>query len=437
MSARPTPLLTAFGFGSERIGSGQEKARHWSQRIVVLLTFALPVAVCLYLGNIEPLATLGSVEFTQPDVIVILLFLVALIHSLKRGFHWLPKQIALPLGLFFSATLLSACFAQDKLRGFAAVIQMFEFVALIWAVSLVTSSKKCLAVIHFLLAVFIFESLVAIFQFVTGDPLPRGTFLVHQTYSMFMGAGAAVSFALFSSTASRTAKLAYFCIMLVLLFGALVGQERAPWLCFILSGLGIIYLAGKQRRKLFIGFVCAVIVAATLVLTIPDLRDQTMSRLAEAQNDSEQKNSLLSRLAIWGVALHLFQMHPILGVGPKNFIDYVPSFLSTQEMMGEDTIDPHNAWVGILAEGGLLGFVAYAYLIYTILRLGVRKVREPDFENVKPIVFAYLAYHFFWFGMSLQYFMKANGHLHFMMIGLLLGVQRGFDLKTSSQIREA
>jgi O-antigen ligase len=400
--------------------------------MVLLLTFALPVAVCLYLGNIEPLTTIGSVEFTQPDVIVILLFLVALIHSLRQGFHWLPKQIALPLGLFFLATLLSACFAQDKLRGFAAVIQMFEFVALMWAISLVTSFKRCLSVIHFLLAVFIFESLVSIFQFVTGDPLPRGTFLVHQTYSMFMGAGAAVSFALFSSASSRTAKLAYFCFMLVLLFGALVGQERAPWLCFILAGLGVIYLSGKQRRKLFIGFVCAMIIAATLVLTIPDLRDQTMSRLAEAQNDSEQKNSLLSRLAIWGVALHLFQMHPILGVGPKNFIDYVPSFLSTQEMMGEDTIDPHNAWVGILAEGGLLGFISYAYLSYAILRLGIGKLRDPVFENAKPIVLAYVAYHFFWFAMSYQYFMKANGHIHFMMIGVLLGVQKGVNQENLS-----
>lgn len=432
MNARSTPLLTAFGFRSIKTETQPQEGAESSQRFVMCVAYLIPVAVCLYLANIEPLSTVGTVEFTHPDVVVVALGLFVFLHSLWKGFYWLPKQLFLSLALYFAATFLSALLAQNKLRGVAALLQIIEFAVLMWSVSFLTSSKRCLSVIHFLLAVFVFESLVATFQFVIGDPLPRGTFMVHQTYSMFMGAGAALCFGMFSGLRSKGAKWGYFATMLILLFGAVLGQERAPWLAFVIAALAVIYLSGKQRKKLLLGFVCAVIVAVSLVISIPQLRERTVSRLAEAQTDSDQQNSLLVRLAVWGVALHLFAEHPVLGVGPKNFVDYVPSFLTTREMMGLEAADSHNIWLGILAEGGVLGFLTYVYLCYAIAALAIQKLRDPHYQqSLRPILLGYLGYHFFCFAMSYHYFTKAQGHLHFLMIGLLLGVERGVDLRTN------
>jgi O-antigen ligase len=101
-------------------------------------------------------------------------------------------------------------------------------------------------------------------------------------------------------------------------------------------------------------------------------------------------------------------------------------------MMGLEAADSHNIWIGILAEGGLLGFFTYLYLCYAIAFMGIRKLRDPKYQALRPILFGYLGYHFFCFAMSYHYFTKAQGHLHFLMIGLLLGIERGVNLKEAS-----
>lgn len=422
MSAtRSTPLLTAFGFGAAKTESRTMVAGEVSQRFVMVMACLMVVAVCIE----ERLATIDSVEVICQDVVLIPLLVIVFVRALWKGFHPLPKQIVVPLVFFFLATLASAVFAVDKLRAAAAIVQMFEFVGLMWCVSLITSAKRCLSIIHFMLAVFVVQSIVAAVQFVLDIPFPAGTFSAPMTFGMMMGAGAAVAFALFAAGNSRR-RWMYFTTMMVLLFGELLSLKRGPWIALVISALAVIFFAGGRRKLLLVVFLCTLALAVTFVVSLPDLRDAAVSRLAATDTD-EQHNTIEGRLAIWGVCLQLFVQHPILGVGPKNFETYAPSFLSYGET-GLLRIESHNVYVGILAEGGLLGFLAYIYFCYAIVALGVRKLRDPTFGPLRPLVMAYVGYHFYWLAMLYGYFIKAHGHLHFTVIGLLLGAQRGLEL---------
>ena len=418
MSSRSTPLLTAFGrYRPQEIGASLP-----FQSLLTFLGCLIPVAVCLYLMDIEPLFQVGDVEFTQPDLVLAVIVALVLGRALFTGLHPLPRIFVIPVSLFLLSTVLSGLNASDTLRAAAAVIQLLEFCSLAWCFTLVTSPKYFLRIIHTIFAVFIFETLVAISQFLAGDPLPRGTFAQHQEFAMYTSYAAAMAFALFANQDKVGTRWFYGVCMFMLLVGSLLGQERAPWVGFVFAGLAVSYYSGERRKRLLRGFAVTLLGAIILVASVPALREVTLSRLAEAGNDTEQSHSLLSRLALWGVAYEFFVSHPILGVGPKNYTSLIPHYLSVGEMMGADRLDPHNVWIQTLAEQGIVGFFTYVGLCFSILRLAIRGLRQHLPREIHGLWAAALAYHVFWITMSYHYFAKGAGHIHFMIIGLMLGM---------------
>src|SRR5260370_2899809 len=170
-------------------------------------------------------------------------------RALLAGFHPFRKILFLPILLLLISTLLSAVFAADQLRAAAAVVQVVEFAVFTWCFSLLTSTKSFLRIIHFTLAWFAFESLVATVQFLAGDPWPSGTFLVHQEYAMFTWFSAAIAFGLLSAEISRRRRVTYFLLLFLLLCGTLLGQERAPGLPVILCCAAVWYYSCEQRTR--------------------------------------------------------------------------------------------------------------------------------------------------------------------------------------------
>ena len=429
MPLESKPLLTAFGLNGQsrlacRVGSTME-------RFLVLAGFGMVVAALLYFSDVKPIFTVGSLEFTEPDFVVLVLVLVVVVRCLGKGFYGLSRRIAVPFACYFIATAISALTAGDKLRSLGALAQMLEFLALMWGMSLLTSYRSALRIIHFMLAAFVFESALAAWQFISmsGDPsfrFPHGTFLTNQKYSEFCGAAAALAYGLFIGTREKSMRLIYFLTMIVLLIGAVLGQERAPWLAFLVSGVLITFVSsrGRKRAGLALKFAAAILLVVLVVAAIPQVRDKVVSRIAEAESQKVSKNTLLSRLAVWAFAWQLFQAHPLLGVGPKNFMTLSPHFLTIEETGYVEGADPHNVWLANLAEGGVLGFVTYLSFCFGVIALAYNKLRRDDATHIRAMLLAYLAYNFFMITMSNYYFVKVEGHMHFLVLGLMLGLLR-------------
>jgi O-antigen ligase len=383
----------------------------------------------------EPLFQYHTVELTPPDLIAGLVVFVVFVRAIFRGFHSLPKMLLIPFIVFFFATGLSAIFAVDKIHAVAALFQELEFMALAWAFSIGTSAKTFLHIIHFLLGIFVFESLVGVGQFALGQGYPTGTFLVHQQYAFLTSVAALMAFALVSSETNRRRRLLYIIALSILLIGSLLGQERAPWLSFLVGGVAVAWYSGRKKRKrLLVGFGVTVLAAVLVVAAVPQLREVTTSRFAEAETDSYGQNSLLSRFLVWGIAFKLFTEHPVLGIGPKNFPTVIPHYASAAEMMGVEATDPHNVWLGLLAEQGVIGLVAYVYFFWAMIKLATSKLRTPLSDAAQAACLAYLAYQVFWFTMSLTYFKKGEGHIHFMMVGVMCGLYSQLTTASSSKL---
>lgn len=104
-------------------------------------------------------------------------------------------------------------------------------------------------------------------------------------------------------------------------------------------------------------------------------------------------NTLFARWNIWKTALVSWQEHPVLGWGQENFIhafnkNYNPA------MYGQETYfdHPHNTYLGWLVFGGLLGFLAFLFMLFTsvygIIKSNLRAETQNDL--VIPIILALL-----------------------------------------------
>ncbi|MCU1297265.1 MAG: O-antigen polymerase [Acidobacteriaceae bacterium] len=425
-----TPLLTAFRGSrlraSSRVSGERLATGPWFQSLITFVGCLLPISVCWYFTTGKPLFSIGTVEFIQPDLVAGAFVTIVIGRALFKGFHPLPRTILVPFLLLLAATLLSTFFAIDKLHGVAAIIQETEFVAFAWAFSLSTSTKSFLRIVHFTLALFVFQTAVAIWQFAFLDAtMPTGTFQVHQQYAFFTSFAAAMAFALYSHEKASSLRVAYLVVLSVLLIGSLLGQERAPWLSFLLGATAVVWYSGRNRKRLLVGLVVTVLAATMLVITVPHLREVTTARIGEAETGTERQNSLLSRLLLWKVAYDLFTQNPVLGVGPKNFAVIIPHYASVEDMQGFENLDAHNVWIGMLAEQGVTGFVTYLIFCWAIIRLATSELRSPSVTGLpRSLCLAYVAYFFFWLGMMYPFFQKGAGHIDFMLVGLMLGLRQ-------------
>ncbi|MBA3912402.1 MAG: O-antigen ligase family protein [Acidobacteriales bacterium] len=426
-AAPHTPLLQAFRARAEnKKEKGLPTVGPRFADFITLLGCLMPVTVCLYLGQVKPLFAVGSVEFTQPDLVCGVLVIAVLVRATLVGFHTVPRLLYIPVALFLVSTIVSALFSADKLRGVAACIQIVEFFLVAWGFALIADEKRFLRIVHFTLLVFAFESVVAMTQLVTTDAYPRGTFLVHQVYSILVCMAAVISFTLFTIRRPARGRWGYGILTAILMIGAVLGQERQPWLALVIGCFTVVFFSGN-RKKLFRTLLALMLLAVILVASIPRLREMTLHRFAQAQSSSETENSLLTRLLLWSIAYKMFLSHPVLGVGPKNYVSLVPHFATFEEMMGAEALDPHNVWIQLLAEQGLVGFIIYLVLTWALLKLAGLRLRSRMNEVGRSLSLLYFGALIYWLCISLPYFMKAEGHMYFMLIGLTAGMYQRYS----------
>lgn len=139
--------------------------------------------------------------------------------------------------------------------------------------------------------------------------------------------------------------------------------SRGAWLAS-LATLGVLML-----DKRFRGVLAALGVA--LVAVSPGIIAERLASSAQLG-----RGEILSRFDYWEGALRMVQQRPLLGVGTANFpVNF--SRLPVAETAMRTAIHAHNVFLNLLAENGVVGFIAYALLIGTALALALRRRGAP------------------------------------------------------------
>lgn len=139
-------------------------------------------------------------------------------------------------------------------------------------------------------------------------------------------------------------------------------------------------------------------------------------------------NTLFARWNIWKTAIVSWQEKPVLGWGQENFIhafnkNYNPA------MYGQETYfdHPHNTYLGWLVFGGILGFLAFLFMLlmslYGIIKSNLTAEKENDL--IIPIIFALIttyAVHIFFV------FDNLTSSLLFVLISVYFGNKFSFGV---------
>jgi O-antigen ligase len=317
-----------------------------------------------------------------PDLIVSLSALVFLVYVIKKKkFYYFNNK---PLIIFFIfciyCILVSIFVAKDRMLSFESSLFYFRigvFACLIWY--LIDKNKKILSYFYYILVVcfsaLILDSYIQFFTGINIIGLPKdGTRL-----SSFFGdefiLGSYLSrlfpllFALYLLKEKNQTELYFMNILFILLAGLIyISGERAAFFLFILSYVFIMIFLEKFTKLKIILSVFSLILIIVLTFSFKDVKDRMISSPANTIKKSiftPEHDSLIR------TAYNMFLDKPIFGHGPKMF-----RVICKDEKYATGVTPcmthPHNFYVQLLAETGIIGFSflfsAFAYVLYCAYR---------------------------------------------------------------------
>ncbi len=152
-----------------------------------------------------------------------------------------------------------------------------------------------------------------------------------------------------------------------------------------------------DRRKIGLGVVLFLLFVAMAALPpsigLSESKAEfvtTASSIFTGDQDGPYDQSREGRLAIWGITLRMVVDHPLLGVGPGGWKRMYPPYDQGATINAVNSFHrPHNDYLWIASELGLLGLSVYLWLLFTAFRrLGVMSRSPEPFSRVIALMFA-------------------------------------------------
>lgn len=160
-------------------------------------------------------------------------------------------------------------------------------------------------------------------------------------------------------------------------------QSKAVILSIVL-GCGLLFIpwvigfSKKHKRKLLALFsLMTILVIALVIYKFENIKEIVFT------------GSLEERYYVWQNTLEMIKEHPVLGVGGGNFQIYFPkygleefTYLNKEIALGYETFQrPHNDFLWIFSETGLIGILIYLFFIASIAVYALRKVISKDLNS--------------------------------------------------------
>ena len=178
---------------------------------------------------------------------------------------------------------------------------------------------------------------------------------------------------------------------LVLLVPLALSFSRGAWIATAAGCLAQLVLAGLRRAlKVVAAAVAAGVVLVGGVGVGTEQLQERMDSIGQITDAPDQ--SVVDRYSLWAAAVGMWSEHPLTGVGLKAFPEYRDGYAPPALSSGSDTegagaafrrqplLSPHNMYLLVLSEQGLIGVLALAgswlALLVCALR-GLWRARAP------------------------------------------------------------
>ncbi|WP_112468060.1 O-antigen ligase family protein [Streptomyces triticisoli] len=370
-------------------------------RRTAALTPVLPAVAVVVLLALPP-APAGAGPADVVSGLMVVYCLVRLVRDRRRP---LSPVAAVVLGLPVVGLALAAMGATSTAAGFDGLGRYLQiFVLVPAAVLLLLRDRADFRLLAWsFVGLALWQGALGVYQYVTGTGASYqgeeiravGTFGAHDVMGMAtavaLGLVCAVGIAL-GRVPVRQRAAAAGCALLLLLPLAL-SFSRGAWIATALTCAVQLVLAGVRRALKAV----AVLAAAGVVLVggfgvgtaLLQERIDSIARVADAPD-----SSVVDRYTLWASATGIWREHPLTGVGLKAFPEYRDghaglALSSGSEIAGagaeyqrQPLLSPHNMYLLVLSEQGLIGLLGLAgswlaLLVCALRRLWRTRERGP------------------------------------------------------------
>ncbi|WP_314223157.1 O-antigen ligase family protein [Streptomyces zaehneri] len=358
------------------------------------LSPVLPVVAVVALLGL-PIGPGGEGGAGPADALSALVVLFCAVRLLRQRRRPLSRTAALVLGLPVVGLALAAMGASSPgagLSGLGRYLQIFVLVPA--AVVLLVRDRADFRVLAWsFVALAGWQGAVGVHQFVTGTGASYqgeniravGTFGPQDVMGMAtvvaFGLICAVGLALGRTPVRQRAIAA--CSALALLVPLALSFSRGAWIATVLTCAIQLALAGP-RRALKVGAVTA---AAGVILVGgfgvgSAMLHERVNSITQVRDAPDR--SVTDRYTMWAAAVGMWRDQPLTGVGMKGFPEHRDGHASLALSSGSDTdgagggfvkqplLSPHNMYLLILSEQGLIGLLALAGGWLAMLACGLR-----------------------------------------------------------------
>ena len=269
--------------------------------------------------------------------------------------------------LLLAVMTISSLFSDDPVRSLLQVARLAAAVAVLLAVeqfAVTDASRRRVLVACYASA--LVPLVVGVLQQVSGFYLKEssglgrvtGTFLHPNAFGFYLVVLLVMGAAIFRHL-DGAARVLVGAVLIGGTVELLLTYSRGSWISVV---VGVLVVGVLQARKLLlllpVGLVLVVLAAPSVLTRLSDLSQ-------EETINGTPGNSFLWRVGHWGEVLSGARGHEFLGLGP-----------SASDYLGAEVLPPHNDFVRMYVETGVLGTVVYVAVIAAAVAMATRTLRS-------------------------------------------------------------
>jgi putative inorganic carbon (HCO3(-)) transporter len=311
----------------------------------------------------------------------LLAWLTRMVLSGRIGFVRTPLN--LPILVYLITQVISVAVSPYKALSLRALGEEWMVLIFFLIVNNVQEEQKVKKLLVILISVSTLVGLYAVWQHYTGMDLYRGTSL-EQKGNVFLSLGffdhhltfggyfmlifLLASVLLLDSRRWGVFRILDFLSPVVLGFSLLFSYARSAWLGAAAGIMAFGFLKGRR-------FVFYLILGAILLcLLVYVIEPTSWERVKEINLSKDRPES--TRIRLWQTSFNMIKDKPILGIGLGNFSRLFDQY--KVEGYYDVTCHPHNDFLNVAVNSGILGLLAYLCIWIVFLHSTMKSILRDD-----------------------------------------------------------
>ncbi len=373
------------------------------------------------------------------QTLLLLGLLACLFKMILAGrIHFVRTPLNLPIILYAAAMIISVIFSPFKLNSLLALKEEWLLLAFFLVVNNIKKETEVENLLTILILISTLVGIYAVWQHYSGMDLYRHK-LLEPRGEVFISLGLFDHHLTFGG----------YCMLVFLLASTFLLYRKRPGLFRILDfaapallGLSLVFsyarsawfgaltgivALGLLKGGRFVYFmIMGVLVVCVLVLVI---EPTSLDRIKEIDLSKDKPES--TRVRLWQTSINMIKAKPIWGVGLGNFGQMFDRY--KVDGIYDTTCHPHNDFLNVAVNSGLLGLLAYLSIWVVFLRSGIKSVlkkKRSSFGYVMQIGGIVAIVAFLFAGLFQCYYTDAEVN---MLIMFILGLATVLQLKAAEE----